>query len=406
MQLLYCTSRFAYMKFACTFGILLFLSLTLPAQDITGIWKGYFYSGYGLYKQQFKYEVQINQLNGKQGPGNTKALKGVTYSYRLASFYGKARFVGIFNKQTKELTLKEDTLEEVKLEGPGFSCLMTCYLEYHKVSGQDVLEGTFSSIVTNKGSDCGDGSVYLERAEQSDFHKEDFLLNKKPSLVKTLPPVARNTTTTGSKKDSSAVVKKSVAAAPKKEQPEIKKPAVKNPPPQTIVKKNVPPVQKPQPPNNNKDTSIVKIAPAPPVIITPPTDNMVKKHLLPVPDIIKQRENPLVKTIVTSSPDIRIDLYDNGEIDGDTITVYHNNEVVAFKRGLSNKPITINIKASVDDPHHEFVMVADNLGSIPPNTALMVVTTGGKRYEVFISSDEQKNAKVIIDYKVPETSSR
>ncbi len=90
----------------------------------------------------------------------------------------------------------------------------------------------------------------------------------------------------------------------------------------------------------------------------------------------------------------------------DTITVYHNNEVVAFKRGLSNKPITINIKASVDDPHHEFVMVADNLGSIPPNTALMVVTTGGKRYEVFISSDEQKNAKVIIDYKVPETSSR
>jgi len=42
-------------------------------------------------------------------------------------------------------------------------------------------------------------------------------------------------------------------------------------------------------------------------------------------------------------------------------------------------------------------MVANNLGSIPPNTSLMVVTTTDKRYEVFISSSEKKNAKVLID---------
>jgi type IV secretory pathway VirB9-like protein len=44
-------------------------------------------------------------------------------------------------------------------------------------------------------------------------------------------------------------------------------------------------------------------------------------------------------------------------------------------------------------------MVADNLGRIPPNTALMIVTTGGKRYELFIASTEQRNAKVIIEYQ-------
>jgi hypothetical protein len=49
------------------------------------------------------------------------------------------------------------------------------------------------------------------------------------------------------------------------------------------------------------------------------------------------------------------------------------------------------------DPHHELVMVADNLGSIPPNTSLMVVTANNKRYEIFISSSEQKNAKIILD---------
>ena len=122
---------------------------------------------------------------------------------------------------------------------------------------------------------------------------------------------------------------------------------------------------------------------------------------LPVPKDLKERSNNLVKTLVTSSPDIKIELFDNGEIDGDTITDYDNNQVISYRQGLTNKPITLNIKASEFVPVHEFVMVANNLGSIPPNTALMVVTTGGKRYEVFMSADEKKNAKVVIRYEPP-----
>ena len=91
-------------------------------------------------------------------------------------------------------------------------------------------------------------------------------------------------------------------------------------------------------------------------------------------------------------------MYDNGEIDGDTITVYDNNQVIAWKKGLTDKPITLNIKADENTPVHEFVMVADNLGSIPPNTALMIITTGGKRYQLYISSDKQKNARVEVQY--------
>jgi hypothetical protein len=44
-------------------------------------------------------------------------------------------------------------------------------------------------------------------------------------------------------------------------------------------------------------------------------------------------------------------------------------------------------------------MVADNLGSIPPNTSVMIITAGNTRHELFISSTEQKNAKVILDLK-------
>ena len=73
--------------------------------------------------------------------------------------------------------------------------------------------------------------------------------------------------------------------------------------------------------------------------------------------------------------------------------------MIVYKKGLSQKPISIDITANSIDAEHKFVMVADNLGTIPPNTALMIITTGGKRYEVFVSSDTQKNAEVIVDYE-------
>jgi hypothetical protein len=55
-----------------------------------------------------------------------------------------------------------------------------------------------------------------------------------------------------------------------------------------------------------------------------------------------------------------------------------------------------------DDAEHELVMVADNLGRIPPNTSLMLVSAGDKRYEVRITSNEQKNAVVRFVYRKPD----
>ena len=118
----------------------------------------------------------------------------------------------------------------------------------------------------------------------------------------------------------------------------------------------------------------------------------------PKPEILKRRSNELIKTFYTSAKEIKIELYDNGEIDGDTITVYHNNELIISKKRLTDKPITFMIKADEDSPHHEFVMVAENLGSIPPNTALMIVTAGNQRFETFVTSTEQKNAVVRLEY--------
>jgi len=117
------------------------------------------------------------------------------------------------------------------------------------------------------------------------------------------------------------------------------------------------------------------------------------------PSVLKTRENALARRIETDAGEIKIDVYDNGEIDGDSVTIYHNNSMVKSHMRLSDKPISFKITIDPTQPHHEIIMVADNLGLIPPNTSVMIVTTASNRYEVFISSDKQKNAKVVFDLK-------
>lgn len=124
-----------------------------------------------------------------------------------------------------------------------------------------------------------------------------------------------------------------------------------------------------------------------------------RNEKIDIPKILAVRSNPVVKTIETTESEIIVELYDNGEIDGDTVSIYHNNKLVVANAALSEKPIVLKIKVDKEQPHHELVMVANNLGSIPPNTSLMIVTANDKRYEVFISSNDQKNAKVLIELK-------
>jgi hypothetical protein len=124
-----------------------------------------------------------------------------------------------------------------------------------------------------------------------------------------------------------------------------------------------------------------------------------QKITAPTPSVLKTRENALVRKIETEAGEIKMDIYDNGQIDGDSVTIYHNNELIRSHMRLSQKPITVTIDVNPSQPHHEIIMVADNLGTIPPNTSVMIITTPSKRYEVFISSSEQKNAKVVFDLK-------
>jgi len=105
-----------------------------------------------------------------------------------------------------------------------------------------------------------------------------------------------------------------------------------------------------------------------------------------------------VRTVEVDSPRIKIELYDDAEIDNDTITVFINNKLLVYRQMLTDKPLTVYFNA-FPGTEYELVMYADNLGTIPPNTALMVVTAGKKKMQVYLSSSEEKSAAVKFIYR-------
>jgi hypothetical protein len=120
-----------------------------------------------------------------------------------------------------------------------------------------------------------------------------------------------------------------------------------------------------------------------------------------LPPSLTKRKAELVKEIKVDTGSIQIDFYDNGQIDGDTISVYANGMPIVSNKRLTAKPVTITIRIDLKRPEQELIMVGENLGEIPPNTALMIVNAGEKRYQLYLTSDEQKNAMVRFIYEKP-----
>ena len=347
------------------------------AQDVTGIWRGYFITDDG---EQYRFEIQMEQSN------NT--LSGVTYSYQDKRFYGKCTMTGNFSNASGNALIQEIKTIEVKMSLSSSACIQKCLLTYAKSGKEEFLEGTFSSVIektdslhgTKRGDDCGGGKMILRKVITSDFYVEPFLrkkntpVNNTPPLVKNNPPANNNSTakvvtkpivTTPNKNNSTTTNKNSVVTKPKTDT--VKKAEVDLPKPEDKKDLTIKP--------NNK-----------------------------TPDILKKRENTLVQTLIVNSENVLVKLYDNGEIDDDTISVYLDTKLILSNKRLSAAAITVNLKMDESNPDHELIMVAENLGRIPPNTSLMIVTAGDQRYEVRITSTEQKNAMVRFKYvksKVP-----
>jgi hypothetical protein len=119
--------------------------------------------------------------------------------------------------------------------------------------------------------------------------------------------------------------------------------------------------------------------------------------------LLTKEASSIFNEIRLDTGNLRLDFYDNAEIDGDTISVSVDNQMVVTHQMLTSKPITVFIRIDFVKTEHEVVMIAENEGSIPPNTALLIVTAGEKRYRLFLSSDvDQRKILVRFIYEKPK----
>ena len=114
---------------------------------------------------------------------------------------------------------------------------------------------------------------------------------------------------------------------------------------------------------------------------------------------IEKRVTKSDQSFYFETDSLLLTLYDNGEVDGDTVTVLMNGNIIFSKVGLTTKANskTIYIASNMDSV--KLVMYAESLGEYPPNTGLMVVTDGKKKYDVRFSADLKTNSAIVFRRK-------
>jgi hypothetical protein len=114
----------------------------------------------------------------------------------------------------------------------------------------------------------------------------------------------------------------------------------------------------------------------------------------------KERKKEIVRSVFFTSDSLVLSLYDNGEVDGDTVSIVMNDKVILAKQGLTTKAIRYIIHVTPQTGDSLLLtMVADNLGSIPPNTGLLIVEDGDQRNEIRFTGDMQMSSAVLFRRK-------
>ncbi|MEO5682081.1 MAG: hypothetical protein ABIQ88_05530 [Chitinophagaceae bacterium] len=354
--------------------LLLASSCFIQAQTVTGSW-------YGLAEPNAKGSNTNNYLTELIIKQKGNAVEGI-FGYYFRSGYQSYYIHGRYNPKTRTLTIKNIPVAFYKNRDiDGIECPMDLEASLFVSKLQSKLTGAFISQekykytcpqlnfnytldISEKNQDS------LIRSNATSIKKywkprdEELVINTKdiPAAGHVVETIAAPAF-----KDSAVVVKDSVAMI-------TDAAAVR-----TVVKDSV---------AMTPDAAVVK---------TPGADR--KKELEKLVVDFEKRKTILKTEIEIESDSVRISFYDNGQIDGDSITVFINKMPVLTHQRLAEKALNMYIAVDSSNTSTEITMFAENLGIYPPNTALMVITDGAKRTEVFLSSSLKQNASVVLKRK-------
>jgi len=331
------------LKFTISF-LLFFISggVAIKAQTITAVWTGRI--------NPEKVEVKI-VLKGAD-------LTGSTCYYESPNVYMRYGVKGYFNSRTKEAVWWDDQLIEEKGHGsPGANTRLSAQA-YFKCPGYGrMILGEKASKMDKQLQRARE--VTLDNTDWSDFTDEwDFVLESftieanNPQIIDSV----------------------SVVAAKK--------------------------IMEDQPAKRFSDADSVIAIPKPTPIQIEFTKSTIT--VMPLesikPSAIEEkyvaRKKVFAAQIPVSGDSIELHFYDNGQVDGDSISLFLNDKIIFEHIRLTDKAYIIKLSVRELNSSNELTMVAENLGSIPPNTSYMVATVADKMYEARLESTEGTSAVV------------
>jgi hypothetical protein len=314
----------------------LFASCTLSAQMITGVWKG------KINRQ--KVEVKIIQ--------DGDSLRGTSYYYESPSHYRRYSIRGYFNTQSNEAVWWDDQLLEEKsgkinLTSPGRNPMLSSADFNCPGGGKMMLDGKAGKKEDNELK----GEVHLDKTggplfqDEWDYVIENYLTGgNDPDLIDSISTVAIDRT------------------------PDI-----------PVTRTEAPVIRE-------SETITVPRKPVEPVTRPVPSQSIEEKFVA--------RKKILVTEIPLTGDSIELRFYDNAEIDGDSISLFLNERLIFKHIRLTGSAYTIKLPVTELSETNELIMVAENLGSIPPNTSYMVAVVGENRYEARLESTEGSSAMI------------
>lgn len=322
--------------------LLLFLfccSCSLWAQPLTGVWKGRI----GGQKAEVKFVQQGD------------SIRGTSYYFSTGGGFRRYSIRGYRDGQTNAITWWDDQLLESKggmLGVPGKVPLASAADFNCPGGGIMMLEG--NAAPREEGGK--ETELHLDKVANSQFPDEwDFVIDNymvganDPRIIDSVSLIAFK--------------EKPKVAAP---QPAV---VLQKPPKRGMVTIPPPPEQQPEP-------AIVKSAPK---TIAEKFIARTPRHFMDIP---------------LRGDSIELRFYDNAEIDGDSISLFLNKQLIFQHIRLTAKAHVVKLAVADMGEENELVMVAENLGKIPPNTSFMVALVGDMRYEANLQSTEEISALI------------
>ena len=368
-------TRSTLLLFSCIFFT------QLSAQNLTGRWQGSFIANGDALINNYTYELVIKENASHQITAQTITKKG-------DQFYASAFARGSHSTRTQLVQIDETSFDQIKIANELEACLMSIFLTYKNMDGHEILEGSYMSTSVNGKRNCGSGKVFLEKVPSVLSIKNKKVENKKIDTQKTKIVTAQNTQAK-SKSSTTLLDKPSLPHTTKNTSNSTSKliASAENTNSTTTV-------------NPTKETTTDDVIIENETISTTTTaQNSIRNQPINLPWVLVGRENKLVKKIITNSKKISLDLFDNGTIDNDTIIVFDNKKLLVNKKRLSYKAIHLEFDFTENLREHEVIIVAHNMGTVPPNTALLLFKDGKVRQEYFITSTNKINAKILIVYE-------